>query len=218
MKILVLNSGSSSQKASLYQIGQIPLEAPPAPLWEGRIEWRNHSATISVKNHQGAAHKEELFDSSREEAVRHLLGTAWSGKTRAIDFASEIDAVGHRVVHGGPHFEEPAILTPEVRAVIDGVSAFAPLHIRAELEGMEIIENLLGAVEQKHARWRGSERWPKSMPTWSNGTMVSTKGERRLRFKRNGRTGICSETGAPEANRQRRSASGLSGWCSGSVR
>jgi acetate kinase len=148
MKILVLNSGSSSQKACLYEIGQIPPEAPPAPLWEGRIEWRDHSATISVKNHQGAAHKEELPVSSREAAVRHLLGTAWSGKKRAIDFASEIDTVGHRVVHGGPHFEEPAILTPDVRAAIDGVSAFAPLHIRAELEGMEIIENLLGAVEQ----------------------------------------------------------------------
>ena len=148
MKILVLNSGSSSQKACLYQIGPIPPEAPPAPLWEGRIEWRDHSATISVKNHQGAAQKEELPASSREEVVRHLLGTAWSGETRAINSRSEIDAVGHRVVHGGPHFEEPVILTQEVRAAIDGVSAFAPLHIRAELEGMAIIDNLLGAVSQ----------------------------------------------------------------------
>src|SRR5215470_10612304 len=148
MKILVLNSGSSSQKACLYQIGLKPPEFPPAPLWEGRIEWRNHSATISVKNHQGAALQEELPSSSREEAVHRLLGTMWSGRTRAINFVSEIDAVGHRVVHGGPHFEEPAILTQEVRAAIERVSAFAPLHIRAELEGVEIIENLLGAVEQ----------------------------------------------------------------------
>jgi acetate kinase len=148
MKILVLNSGSSSQKACLYEIGQIPPEAPPAPLWEGRIEWRDHSATISVKNHQGAAQKEELPLSSRKEIVRYLLSTAWSGKTRAITSASEIDAVGHRVVHGGPHFEQPVTLTQEVRAAIDSVSAFAPLHIHAELEGMEIIENLLGAVTQ----------------------------------------------------------------------
>src|SRR5215470_2559158 len=148
MKILVLNSGSSSQKACLYQIGLKPPEFPPAPLWEGRIEWRNHSATISVKNHQGAAHKQELPVSSREEAVRHLLGTSWSGRTRAINFASEIDVVGHRVVHGGPHFGEPAILTQEVRAAIDKVSAIAPLHIRAEVEGMEIIEDLLGVVPQ----------------------------------------------------------------------
>src|SRR5215469_11574376 len=77
MNILVLNSGSSSLKACLYQIGQIPPEFPPAPLWEGRIEWRNHSVTISVKNHQGATHKEELPVSSREQAVRHLLGTVW---------------------------------------------------------------------------------------------------------------------------------------------
>jgi acetate kinase len=148
MKILVLNSGSSSQKACLYQIGQTPPQVPPSPLWEGRIDWRDHSATILVKNHQGAAHKEDLSVSSREEVVRRLLGTAWSGDTRAIHSASEIDAVGHRVVHGGPHFEEPAILTQEVRDAIDDVSAFAPLHFRAELEGMQIVENLLSTVPQ----------------------------------------------------------------------
>lgn len=148
MKILVLNSGSSSQKACLYQVGQIPPEVPPAPLWEGRIEWRDYSAMISAKNHQGAAQKEELPLSSRKEIVRYLLSTAWGGKTRAIASATEIEAVGHRVVHGGPHFEEPVTLTQEVLVAIDSVSAFAPLHIRAEMEGMEIIENLLGAVTQ----------------------------------------------------------------------
>jgi acetate kinase len=148
MKILVLNSGSSSQKACLYEIGPIPPDVPPAPLWEGRIEWRERSASISVKNYQGAAQKEELPLSSRKEIVRYLLSTAWRGNTRTISSVSEIDAVGHRVVHGGPHLEEPVTLTREVIAAIDSVSAFAPLHIRAEMEGMEIIENLLGGVTQ----------------------------------------------------------------------
>jgi acetate kinase len=72
----------------------------------------------------------------------------WSGKARAISNLSAIDVVGHRVVHGGPHHFEPAIVTAEVKSAIADVSAFAPLHNRAELEGMEIVEKLLGAVPQ----------------------------------------------------------------------
>ena len=61
---------------------------------------------------------------------------------------AEIDVVGHRVVHGGPKYAEPVLLTPEVKSGIAAVSAFAPLHNRAELEGVEIIERLLGPVPQ----------------------------------------------------------------------
>ncbi|HKM66175.1 MAG TPA: acetate kinase [Candidatus Acidoferrum sp.] len=148
MKILVLNSGSSSQKACLYEIGATLPTHPPAPLWEGRIEWNVDSAAIMVKNSQGIVLKEELPVSSREQVIGHLLRTLRNGKARAIASASEIDVVGHRVVHGGPHFEVPVTITPEVRSAIDSVSAFAPLHIRAEVEGMKIVEDLLGAVAQ----------------------------------------------------------------------
>jgi acetate kinase len=147
MKILVLNSGSSSQKACLYEIGGTLPDHPLAPLWEGKIEWRD-TAAITVKNSHGVTLKEELPVSSREQLIQHLLRTARDGKARAVASASEIDAVGHRVVHGGPHFEDPVVVTREVRAAIDSVSGFAPLHIRAELEGMKIVENLLGAVPQ----------------------------------------------------------------------
>ena len=148
MKILVLNSGSSGQKACLYEIGMTVLMRPPAPLWEGRIEWSGDTAAIAVKNSQGVVLKEELPVSSREQVIRHLLRTLRYGEARAITLNSDIDAVGHRVVHGGPHFEEPLVVTPEVRSAIDSVSAFAPLHIRAELEAMKIVENLLGGVLQ----------------------------------------------------------------------
>jgi acetate kinase len=56
--------------------------------------------------------------------------------------------VGHRVVHGGPQFLEPSIVTAEVKSAIESVSVFAPLHNRAELEGMEIVAKLLGPVPQ----------------------------------------------------------------------
>src|SRR5215469_12773848 len=75
MKILVLNSGSSSQKACLYEIGETPPAHPPLPLWEGRIEWGSDTAAISVKNSRGGVQKENLKVRSREEFVRHLLNT-----------------------------------------------------------------------------------------------------------------------------------------------
>lgn len=148
MKILVLNSGSSSQKACLYEIGATLPTHPPAPLWEGRIEWSADTAAIVVKNSQGVILKEELPVSSREQVIRHLLRTLREGKACAIASASEIDVVGHRVVHGGPHLEDPVVITPDVRSAIDSVSAFAPLHIRAELEGMKLVEKLRGDVPQ----------------------------------------------------------------------
>jgi len=148
MKILVLNSGSSSQKACLYEIGETLPDHPPVPLWEGKIEWSGDIAAIVVKNSKGVTFKEELRLRSREQAIRHLLCAAFEGKARVIPSVAEIDAVGHRIVHGGPHFEDPVVITEEVRAAIDSVSAFAPLHIRAELEGMKIVEDFLGSVTQ----------------------------------------------------------------------
>lgn len=148
MKILVVNSGSSSVKACVYEIGWTLPDNPPPALWEAKIEWQGNTAAIVVKNSSGAVHKNQIAITSREQAGRDLLRTLWTGDTRIIKSAAEIDAVGHRVVHGGPHFEEPVVLTPEVRAAIASVSSFAPLHFTAEVAGMKIVDDLLGPVPQ----------------------------------------------------------------------
>ena len=118
MKILVLNSGSSSQKACLYEIGDTLPESPPLPLWEGRIEWSGDAAAITVRNSKGIAKKEKLKSLSSEWVLKDLLGTIWSGEMRSIASAADIDAVGHRVVHGGPHFHDPVRITSDVHAAI----------------------------------------------------------------------------------------------------
>jgi acetate kinase len=117
MKILVLNSGSSTQKACFYEIGDTLPDDPPACLWERKIEWDPLSSRASAM----------------EQLLKDLPG---------------IDVAGHRVVHGGPHFEEPVLVTPEVKSAIAQASAFAPLHNQAALEGIELIERLLGSVPQ----------------------------------------------------------------------
>jgi acetate kinase len=148
MKILVLNSGSSSQKSCLYEIGgSVPCD-PPACLWEGKIEWESDIAQVSLKNANGVVRTDHARIASRAHAIEHLLGALWGGDTQAISAPSAIDVVGHRVVHGGPQYEDPVFITPRVKSAIAQVSAFAPLHNRAELEGMEIVERLLGSVPQ----------------------------------------------------------------------
>jgi acetate kinase len=148
MKILVLNSGSSSQKSALYEItGALP-EHPPAPAWQGKIEWDGGQADIQAQNSQGAQVEARVKVASRSHAIEQLLDTLWNGKVRAVSAPSEIDVVGHRIVHGRKEFEEATVITPQVKSAIARMSVFAPLHNRAELEGIAIIEKRLGRVPQ----------------------------------------------------------------------
>ena len=156
MKILVLNSGSSSQKSSLFEIGaDAPLD-PPQPLWEGAIEWNageleeiaEPEAAIHVRTARGADLRRTAKASSRKRASAQLLDTLWSGDTRVISGPAEIDAIGHRVVHGGPNYREPVLITPEVKSAIAQFAFIAPLHNRAELAGIDLIQERLGTVPQ----------------------------------------------------------------------
>ncbi len=148
MKILVLNSGSSSQKSCLYDIAKSLPPDPPAPTWEGKIEWSGDHADIQAQNSQGAQLKDRVKAWSRSDAIERLLDTLWNGKLRVLSAPSEIDAVGHRVVHGGESLQEATAITPEVKSAIARMSIFAPLHNRAELEGIKIIEERIGTVLQ----------------------------------------------------------------------
>src|SRR5260370_26878768 len=157
MTILVLNSGSSSQKSCLYDIGKTLPEPAASSVWEGKAEWDGSQADVQVRNSQGAQLKDRVQIASRSHATRQLLDTLWNGKLRVVSAPSEIDAVGHRIVHGGKDFEKATAITPEVKSAVARMSAFAPLHNRAELEGIDIIEKRFGAIVERrnsgHARY-----------------------------------------------------------------
>ncbi|HEV2305388.1 MAG TPA: acetate kinase [Candidatus Acidoferrales bacterium] len=148
MKILVLNSGSSTQKSSLYELEEVPPENPPAPIWQGKIEWNGDQAEITARSERGATLQERAAIPFRKQAIVQLLESLWSGAARVISSPAKIDIVGHRVVHGGSQYEQPTIITPEVETVIERLSAFAPLHNRAELEAIHIVEEKIGVVPQ----------------------------------------------------------------------
>jgi acetate kinase len=148
VKILVLNSGSSSQKSSLFDFGASVPDSPPPPLWEGKLEWPGERAILEVKNSAGIIQKEEMTVTAREKATAHLLDALTSGKASVLSSKSEIAVVGHRIVNGGRDYTQPVTITPEVKTAIQRMAVFAPLHNRVELEGIRLIEEKFGTIPQ----------------------------------------------------------------------
>lgn len=150
MKILVLNAGSSSQKSCVYEItGDIP-EEPLKPLWEAKVDWTHHQgfAEIEVKTDTGEQLQEEIPADSRPQVIAHLLDTLCNGSTQIMSQPSEIDVVGHRVVHGGQEYRESVVITEDVKQAIARLADLAPAHNPANLEGIEAISQHLGAITQ----------------------------------------------------------------------
>lgn len=148
MKILVLNSGSSSQKACLFDLRDALPELPPQPLWEGKVEWRENLATLEARTSSGGVSRQELERGDRIEATAQLLDALISGDTRLLGKLAEIDVVGHRIVNGGREYTRPTRITQEVKAAIEKMAAFAPLHNRVELEGIALVERKCGSLPQ----------------------------------------------------------------------
>jgi acetate kinase len=150
MKILVLNSGSSSQKSALFDIdGDSPADPIP-PLWEGKLEWEGNQESLIVRNSQGKQIHEqaETEPENRQTSVEKMLGNLWSGPAAVLKNLKEIAVGGHRIVHGGPMLTQTTVVNAEVKQAIAEVSAIAPLHNRAGLQGIELLENLLPHTPQ----------------------------------------------------------------------
>jgi acetate kinase len=151
MNILVLNAGSSSFKASLYRLTgeNLPLAEPLqrsidplVPLWTGKIDWNSAEiAKLQAKTTDDSV-TEERSETNRSADIHDLLNWIWSGKIQVVNSIKDIDIVGHRVVHGGDKYHQPILINPEVKAEIDRLARFAPLHNPANLMGINIIESL----------------------------------------------------------------------------
>lgn len=152
MNVLVLNAGSSTLKSHLYQFdeGLAPQE-PLSPRWEGYVDWTasaDHGVLTARAGTKGVEQSLALEIRAADEGVSALLQTLIGGATRVLDELSEVDVVGHRVVHGGPDLADPVLITAEVKDVIAEVVPLAPDHNPAELRGIESIETALRHVPQ----------------------------------------------------------------------
>jgi acetate kinase len=139
MKVLVLNAGSSSLKGCLYDLLDDVLPTnPPEPLWAVQIDWSHRQGWVELQvktihgEVQQATYPSESKLADTTKAIQTLGGT------------QSIDIVGHRVVHGGVVYRESTWVNREVKAAIEQLSIFAPLHNPANLAGMEAIEQIFG--------------------------------------------------------------------------
>ena len=144
MKILVLNSGSSSVKYKL--IDSVSGEA----LAEGGAEKLGlDDAFLKYKRHDGSKAIVELgAGAGHVEAIKAILNILTDPVEGCIKSYDEIEAVGHRVVHGGEKFNKSVLITPEVREKIRECYPIAPLHNPANMTGIEAIDELMPDVPQ----------------------------------------------------------------------
>ncbi|WP_373541397.1 acetate kinase [Chamaesiphon sp.] len=149
MNILVLNAGSSSFKSSFYRLDEPELASDPVvPLWTGAINWDSSGKAVLKAKTANDEVKEERSQANRVVDIHDLLNWLWSGKTQVIKDIGEIDIVGNRVVHGGDKYRQPTIIDSEVKAEIDRLSIYAPLHNPANLMGIEAIGSISANTPQ----------------------------------------------------------------------
>lgn len=149
MNLLVLNSGSGSHKCSLFRIGNdLPLE-PPEPVWKAVIMATSPGSTaqelsLTVECEGREAERKTLPPNlSSKERLEYLFKRIKEDKS-SIKGNPAIDAVGHRVVHGGTEYANAVLVDAGVEAVIQRLAAFAPLHNPINLEGIQVARELFG--------------------------------------------------------------------------
>ena len=142
MKVLVLNCGSSSLK---YQL--IDMENEEV-LCKGLVERIGIDGSILKHEKEGldGKHVVEQPMKDHKDAIGHVLNAVVDPTVGAVKEMKEIDAVGHRIVHGGEKFASSAVLTDEVIAAIKDCSDLAPLHNPANLMGVEACKAILPDV------------------------------------------------------------------------
>ena len=143
MKILVLNCGSSSIK---YQL--IDIESKDV-LAKGGIEKIGLEGSF-IKFNLPNGEKETIFASIPEHTigVRLIFDILTSEKFGAVGSIDEIDAVGHRMVHGGEKFSASTLLTDEVLEVFEACNDLAPLHNPANLKGVNAVKEVAPEMPQ----------------------------------------------------------------------
>jgi len=126
MNILVMNSGSSTLKLALYKFDSQSSDCDSNAVWSAA----------------GDVHWEEMSEAEQERAVTGML----AGKLPVA--LPEVEAVGHRVVHGGDQYAGPVLIDSQVESDIERFAQFAPVHNPINLRGIRIAGKLFPAARQ----------------------------------------------------------------------
>ena len=143
MKVLVLNCGSSSIKYKLFDT------ATKAVLAQGGIEkigLKGSFLKLTLPNGEKVVLEKDIPEHT--VGIEFILNTLVSKEYGCLSSLKEIEAVGHRVVHGGEKFNQSVLIDAEVKAKIVECIDIAPLHNPANLKGIDAVEKILPDVPQ----------------------------------------------------------------------
>lgn len=143
MKTLVLNCGSSSIKYKLFDMtsGEVMAQGGIE-----RVGLEDSFLKFTDKNEEKVTLEKSI--PNHEEGIAFILRILTDQKYGCIKSYNEIDAVGHRVVHGGEKFASSVLITQEVIDMLIECTEFAPLHNPANLEGIRAIDKILPDTPQ----------------------------------------------------------------------
>ncbi|MEA3446291.1 MAG: acetate kinase [Bacteroidota bacterium] len=143
MKILVLNCGSSSIKYQLFNMEKTEVLA------KGIVEKIGLKGSfLKLEKPGGDKVKLEGEILDHQSGIEYVLGVLISRKHGCISNLNEVQAVGHRVAHGGENFNKSECITESVKNEIARLSQLAPLHNPAHIKGIEAMEEFLPDVPQ----------------------------------------------------------------------
>ncbi|AYE36476.1 acetate kinase [Borrelia turcica IST7] len=143
MKILTLNTGSSSLKFTLYEYESKQI------LVSGTIEKIKERESITkIKTKDGLSEKTDTGIKSHREALKQLVKILTNKELKILDNLDEIQAIGHRIVHGGPNFKKSAILNENILAELKKISELAPLHNPTAIKVIEATLKIFPSAKQ----------------------------------------------------------------------
>lgn len=138
MQVLVINSGSSSIKFRLAQVVDENGVLAIRSALEGSVKGIGGVASLDIGTPQAERSAVKVEARDHTQAMRVILN-------RLGEVLGSVDAVGHRVVHGGDRYVESTVITEQVEAGIDALSELAPLHNPACLAGIRGAKSVLGS-------------------------------------------------------------------------
>ena len=137
MNVLVINCGSSSLKFQLIN------SDTEAVLAKGLCERIGIDGSLTYQPAGGEKEKSNLAMPTHTEAIQFVINALMNPKTGVVKSLDEINAVGHRVVHGGEKFASSVVITEDVKKAIEECNDLAPLHNPANLIGINACEELM---------------------------------------------------------------------------
>ena len=137
MLVFILNAGSSSLK---YQLMNPIIKDVLA---SGVCERIGIDGILKHEYGDGQKLKKDVSIPTHKEAIELVLSTLTDGESKVIDSIDDIEAIGHRVVHGGESFKQSTLVTPRVIEQLKELIPLAPLHNPAHILGMEICDELM---------------------------------------------------------------------------